>query len=104
VKALARASALSVKATEGNIFVVEDFLLETPKTKEFISFLNGMNLAASKPLVITGELDKNLYLSSRNLQKSKVVALDSLNTYDIINARSLVLMEGTLKKIAEAGN
>lgn len=104
VKLLARASALSVKASEGNIYVVEDFALETPRTKEFISFLSGLNLTTSKPLVITGELDRNLYLSSRNLQKSKVVALDSLNTYDIINARSLVLMEGTIKKIAEAGN
>jgi len=99
VKRLARKSALSYKAKEQNIIVLEDFKFETPKTKEFISVLSNLNVQDDKVLFITADVDTNVYLSSRNVGKAKVIAADSLNTYDILNASKVVLVASSIDKI-----
>ncbi|BDD10948.1 50S ribosomal protein L4 [Fulvitalea axinellae] len=99
VKSLARKSSLSYKATEGKIIVVEDFSLESPKTKELLKVLKSLSVDGKKVLAISSEKNENLYLSSRNLQKSKVADISGLNTYDVLNADSLILFEGSLAKI-----
>ena len=99
VKSLARKSALSYKATEGNIIVVEDFNFEAPKTKAYLDVLKNLAVADKKVLTITSTSLENVFLSSRNLQKSQVADLSGLNTYDLLNADSLVLFESSLKEI-----
>lgn len=96
LKRLARVSALTYKAKDNNIFIVEDFNLETPKTKEYTQVLSSLNLADKKTLLVLSESNKNIYLSSRNLAKSKVVIASELNTYDILNAQNLVLVESSV--------
>ncbi|OQA00656.1 MAG: 50S ribosomal protein L4 [Bacteroidetes bacterium ADurb.Bin408] len=96
VKLLARLSALSYKAKESNIIVVENLSIETPKTKLYKDFLNNFNIFDKKSLIVLGELNKNVYLSSRNLSKSKVVTSSNLNTYDVLNCQTLVLEEKAL--------
>lgn len=98
-KSLARKSALSQKAKDKSIIVVEDFNFDTPKTKEFINVLNSLGIADKKSLFVLGEPNKNVYLSSRNLQRSEVVNHSELNTYKILNANNLVFFEGSLKEI-----
>lgn len=98
-KSLARKSALSQKAKDKSIIVVEDFNFDTPKTKEFINILNSLGIADKKSLFVLGEPNKNVYLSSRNLQRSEVVNHSELNTYKILNANNLVFFEGSLKEI-----
>lgn len=98
-KSLARKSALSQKAKDKSIIVVEDFNFDTPKTKEFINILNSLGIADKKTLFVLGEPNKNVYLSSRNLQRSEVVNHSELNTYKILNANNLVFFEGSLKEI-----
>ncbi|MEN7548241.1 50S ribosomal protein L4 [Rapidithrix thailandica] len=100
VKQLAKRSALSAKATEASIAVVEDFAFDAPKTKDFVSILNNLSLGEKKTLVVLANDDKNIFLSSRNLSKSKVVTIDSLNTYDIIHYDQLVVCEGSVEKFA----
>lgn len=99
LKVLARKSAFAYKAKDNGLVVLEDFSFEAPKTKEYISLLNNLELGAKKTLVIVGENDKNIVLSSRNLQNSKVVTADSVNTYDVLNAESVVLSESSVEKI-----
>jgi large subunit ribosomal protein L4 len=101
LKKLARKSALSYKAKDNNIIVLEDFKMETPKTKEFLEILNNLKVSDKKTLIIVGESNKNIYLSSRNLNLSKVVTVSELNTYDILNASNIVLSEGSVKAIEE---
>ncbi len=101
MRQLARKSALSQKATTGNIVVVEDFTLATPKTKDFISILTGLSVVGKKPLVVTTAYDSNTYLSSRNIQKVAVLPASDISTYQIMNARTLVLSEGAISKIVE---
>jgi large subunit ribosomal protein L4 len=101
VRALARKSALSYKATEGNVIVLEDFKMGGPRTKELVSVLKSLNLDNSKVLWVTGELDKNLYLSSRNLKKSMVSEASNVSTYDLLNANTLVLSESSVSKLTE---
>ncbi len=96
VKQLARVSALSYKAKEKCILVVEDFNYEAPKTKEFIELRNNLKIQDKKLLLVIHEQNKNVYLSSRNLQDSKVVTLSELNTYDIMNASTIVFSEKTI--------
>lgn len=96
VKELAKFSALSYKAKENKIVVVEDFNFEAPKTKEFVSLRNNLKIDSKKMLLVLCEPNKNVYLSSRNLQGSKVVTISELNTYDIVNASTLVLSEKTI--------
>lgn len=99
VKRLARRSALSLKSKENALVVVEDFNFEVPKTKDFIAFLSSLGIENKKSLIVLGDTNNNVYLSSRNLERSKVVTGSQLNTYNIINAKSLVLTESALEGI-----
>ncbi|MFN7014629.1 MAG: 50S ribosomal protein L4 [Bacteroidia bacterium] len=101
VKRLARTSALTYKAKNNGIVVVEDFTFEAPKTKQFIDVLNNLKLNDKKTLFVIAEPNNNVYLSSRNLQGVRVATASELNTYDILNANYLVLAEGSVKKIEE---
>lgn len=97
VKVLARASALSYKAKENAITVLEDFSFEAPKTKNYVDLMKNLNLSDKKTLLVLGDLNKNVYLSSRNLEGAKVVTASELNTYDIVNAQTLILSESSVK-------
>ena len=99
LKRLARRSALSIKANEKAILVVEDLKFDARKTQEFIAFLKSLGLDAKKSLIVLGESNNNLYLSSRNLKSTEVVTNSHLSTYKIMNANSLVLFEGSLEGI-----
>jgi len=97
VKTLARASALSYKAKDNAITVLEDFSFEAPKTKNYIDLMKNLNLSDKKTLLVVGDANKNVYLSSRNIQGAKVVTASDLNTYDILHAETLILAEGSIK-------
>ncbi|WP_027138493.1 50S ribosomal protein L4 [Gaetbulibacter saemankumensis] len=99
LKRLARKSALSIKAGEQNIVVLEDFNFETPKTKNFTAVLKALKLEDKKSLFVLGGSNNNVYLSSRNLQGSEVVTSSELSTYKILNANQVVLLEGALEGI-----
>lgn len=99
VKRLARKSALSIKAKEGAIVVLEGFNFDAPKTKDFTSVLKALGLENKKTLFVLGEPNKNVYLSSRNLKASEVISASELSTYKVINANSVVLLEGALEGI-----
>ena len=101
VKGLARKSALSYKAKENNIVVMEAVLLDTPKTSVFRAILANMEMVDNKLLFVTPDYNTNLYLSSRNLKKQRVMCADDLSTYDILNCSKLVLLEGSVNKIEE---
>jgi large subunit ribosomal protein L4 len=101
LKRLARKSALSAKAAEGNVIVLENFDFDTPNTKNFINVLKALGLENKKSLFVLGDSNKNVYLSSRNLKASNVVTSSELNTYSILNTNSLVLLEGSLEGIEE---
>jgi large subunit ribosomal protein L4 len=95
LKQLARISALSYKAKENSILVVEDFNFEAPKTQEFMNLRSNLKIQDKKLLLVLAEQNKNVYLSSRNLKGNKVVTISDLNTYDIVNASTLLISEGT---------
>jgi len=99
LKRLARKSALSLKVNESNLVVVEDFTFETPNTKNFINVLKSLGLDNIKSLFVLGDINKNVYLSSRNLKTSSVVTASELSTYAILNAKSLVLLESAVDEI-----
>jgi large subunit ribosomal protein L4 len=99
VKALARVSALTYKAKDNAITVLEDFNFEAPKTKNYVDLMNNLNLGDKKTLLVLGDTNKNVYLSSRNIQRTKVVKASDLNTYDILNAENLILAESSVKVI-----
>ncbi|HPB04712.1 MAG TPA: 50S ribosomal protein L4 [Prolixibacteraceae bacterium] len=99
VKQLARKSALSYKAKENGIIILEDFNFNAPKTKEFVAIQNNLKINDKKSLFVLSEVNKNIYLSSRNLQGVRVVTASDLTTYDILNASSVVFLEGSLDKI-----
>ena len=101
VKSLARVSALSYKAQENAITLVEPFTIEAPKTKEFIQILNNIKAGDRKVLVVLPENSDNILLSSRNLDWAKVITVDEINTYAIMNANSLVLVDGVQDILAE---
>ena len=94
VKSLARCSALSYKAAEGKITMVEPFAMEAPKTKELLSILSNIKAGDRKVLFVLPENSNNIYLSSRNLPNVKVITVDEINTYAIMDAHSLVLVDG----------
>jgi len=96
LKQLARKSALAYKAKASNVLILEDFNFEAPKTKEFAALRNNLKLENKKLLLVLNEANKNIYLSSRNLQRSKVVTLSELNTYDIVNAGAICFVESSL--------
>jgi len=102
LKEVARRSALSYKAQDNSVLVLEDFSFDSPKTKNFLSLLNALNFSDEKTLVVLSEANENVYLASRNIQKAKVITADQLNTYDVLNAGKLVLTTGSVKSLEEA--
>ena len=96
---LARKSALSYKAQENAIVVVEDFNFEAPKTKEFVNLAKNLKVEGKKTLVLLSEVNKNVYLSARNIQRADVMLATALNSYKVLNADVLVLTESSLKAI-----
>ena len=99
VVALARKSALTYKAKENAIIVVEDFNFEAPKTKEFLSIVKNLNVEGKKLLLVMPESNKNVYLSARNLQKAECIIASNVNTYKVLNADVMVVTENSLKAI-----
>ena len=97
VIALARKSALTYKAKEAQIIVLENFTFDTPKTKQIVDLKNKLKISDKKSLLVLQNENKNIYLSSRNLDRSEVTTANKLNTYDILNAQSLVLIEGAVE-------
>ncbi|MCK3684592.1 50S ribosomal protein L4 [Maribellus sp. YY47] len=102
VKQLARKSALTYKASEKSILVLEDFNFEAPRTKEMVALKNNLQIAEKKALFVLPAENNNIYLSSRNLQDVSVVTASELNTYQILNAKTIILCEGSVAKIEEA--
>ena len=96
VKRLARMSALSIKANQKSILVLEDIKMDQPQTKDYLKMLAALGLADKKSVLVLGELNKNVYLSSRNLKNSKVVINSELNTYSISNANCLIFSEAAI--------
>ena len=101
VKQLARRSALSAKAQDNQIMVVEDFTFEAPKTKEFIKFAKNIQTVDKKTLLVLAGQDKNVYLSARNLPNVQIITASDLNTYKILDNKSLVLSESSVAVINE---
>ena len=99
VKALARKSALTYKAQENAIIVIEDFNFDAPKTKEFIAMTKNLNVEGKKLLMVLPESNKNVYLSARNLQKAECIIAANVNTYKVLNADVMVITENALKAI-----
>ena len=99
VKRLARRSILSQKAQHGAIIVLEDFSLETPKTKDFTKILAALGIQDKKSLFVLADTNKNVYLSSRNIPSVNTVTASELNTYDIANAKTVVLLESSVEVI-----
>lgn len=104
VKALARKSALSYKAQQNAIVVVEDFDFETPKTKDGVALLNNLKVEGRKTLIVLPEVKKNVNLSVRNIQRVEVMTASALNTYKVMNANVLVVTENALKLVDETFN
>ena len=99
VKDLARKSALTYKAKDNSIAILEDFKFETPKTKEFISLLKALSLSDKKTLFVLPETNKNVVLSGRNVQNSKITTADQINTFDLMNADNVIFVESSISKI-----
>jgi len=104
VKNLARNSALSYKAQQDAILVVEDFDFEAPKTKEAVNLLNNLKIEGKKVLIVLPKVEKNVYLSARNIQRVDVMTASALNTYKVMNANVLVVTEDALKLVDETFN
>ena len=98
-KRLARKSALTYKAKEGSILVLEDFNFDTPQTKQYLEILNNLQVLNKKSILVLSESNKNVYLSSRNLKGAKVVTASQINTYDLMNANSIILAESSVKTL-----
>ena len=98
-KRLARKSALSYKAKEGAITILEDFSFDAPQTKKYTELLGNLNVLDKKTLLVLSDSNKNVYLSSRNLKNSKVVSASNINTYDILNAKNLIFVESSIKEL-----
>ena len=104
LKDLARRSALSYKAQEQSILVVEDFAFEAPKTKDFVAFRNNLNLQDSRSLFVSAEANTNLYLSSRNVQKCETTTVSELNAYNVVKAKTIVLFESAVSEFGKLVN
>lgn len=104
VKRLAKKSALSGKLAEGKLFVVEDFSFDSPKTKEYMNILENLNAGGKRSILVTSEYEKEVFLSSRNLQKADVIRATELNTYQILLANSVILSEGSVETIVKSLN
>ena len=101
LKELARKSALTYKAQANGIMVLEDFSFEAPKTKEFVAIQNNLNIGDKKSLIVLPEANKNIYLSSRNLQNVEIVIASDLSTYKIMRAHKIILVESSVNKVEE---
>jgi len=99
LKHVACLSALTYKAKDNNIIVLEDFNLDQPKTKSYTEILKNLNLSGKKVLMVLPQYDKNIYLSSRNLERNKVTTASALNTYDVFNAQNLVLVQSSVAEL-----
>ena len=99
VKVLARKSALAYKAQENAVIVVEDFNFEAPKTKDFVNITKNLKVEGKKTLLVLPEVDKNVYLSTRNLQRAEVMTANTINAYKVLNAEVLVVTEKSLQTI-----
>ena len=99
MKALARKSALSYKAQENAIVVLEDFTMEAPKTKDFVNITKNLKVEGKKMLLLLPEVNKNVFLSSRNLQRAEVMTATAVNAYKVLNSEVLVITENSLKAI-----
>ncbi len=104
VKCLARKSALSYKAQENAVVVVEDFNFDAPKTKDFVNFTKNIKVDGKKVLVVLPEVNKNVYLSARNLQRTEIMTACNVNSYKVLNAQVLLLTEKSLSAINETLN
>jgi large subunit ribosomal protein L4 len=102
LKTLARYSALSYKAKDSNIIVLEDFNFDAVKTKSYIKLVADLQATDVRTLLVLPAANNNVYLSSRNLKKAKVITADQLNTYDVLNAGKLLLTTGAVKVLEEA--
>ncbi|WP_166332416.1 50S ribosomal protein L4 [Sphingobacterium chungjuense] len=102
LKQLARKSALSYKAQENNVVVLDEVNFDTIKTKNYLALVNALNIADDKTLLVLPAYNNNVYLSSRNLKKAKVIVASELNTYDVLNATKLVLTTDSVKTLEEA--
>lgn len=99
LKQLARKSAFTYKAIDNSVFILEDLTFDAPKTKSFIDLMASLSLSGKKTLLLMPEVNKNVVLSSRNVPKSKVMVVEDVNTYELLNADSLVLCEGSVSKL-----
>ena len=99
VKDLARKSALSYKATGNSIAVLEDFSLDVPKTKQYVNLLNALSLSDKKTLLVLPDLNENLVKSGRNIQNTKIISVNQINTFDLVNAEHVILVESAIGKI-----
>jgi large subunit ribosomal protein L4 len=104
VKDLARKSALTYKAKDNAIAVLEDFAFESAKTRQFVSMLSALSLAEKKTLLVLPETNKNIVLSGRNLKKAKVTTADQINTYDLMNADNIIFVESSVNKVEKLLN
>lgn len=104
LKQLARKSALTYKAVNNNIIVLDDVNFETPKTKNFMSLLNNLKISDNKTLLILSESNKNIYLSSRNLENSEVITISELNTYGIMKAKTLLFTKSSVDGLVNLMN
>ena len=96
---MARVSALSHMAKSKNITVLEDFNFDVPKTKQYLDMLNNLNMKGRKTLLVLNEANQNIYLSARNLEKTNVTTAANLNTYQIMNAGNILMVESSVKEI-----
>ena len=99
VKDLARKSALSYKAKDNSIAVLEDFKFDSPKTKQYVALLKALSLGDKKTLLVLPEGNKNVVLAGRNIQNSKITTADQINTYDVMNADNIIFVESSISKI-----
>jgi large subunit ribosomal protein L4 len=101
---LARMSALAYKAKDQNILILEDLKMDSPKTKDFVNVLTSLKVNDTKTLLVVGDSDKNVYLSSRNVQNTKVIEASQVNTYDVLSAGKLIIAESAVDKIDKLFN
>lgn len=99
VKVLARKSALSYKVQEKDLIIVENFSLDTPKTKSYLEILNSLSFADKKTLMVIPEVDKNIVLSGKNIKKARIALASDISTYEVLNADKLILCEGSIEII-----
>jgi large subunit ribosomal protein L4 len=99
VKDLARKSALSYKLKDSSISVLEDFNFESPKTKSYVTMLNALSLADKKTLLVLPDTSKNVVLSGRNIQNTKITTAEQINTYDLMNADTVIIAESSVTKV-----